>query len=128
MKPNSVTTYPFQGDSHFSVPVGMLIPMGDGGYYKAFIDENLPPNAHQVYDIVTAAENYDFAIAEYVKRPVDVLPETIDVLLIYPDAEEQLYQTLAVQVILKKVSGMTQAPAPTSDTRNVLPFDKWIIE
>ena len=128
MKKSSETIYPHQDKSHFPIPVGMLIPIGGGGYCKAFIDENLPLVSHQAYDIVTAAENYDYAIEQYVKRPMEELPEKIDVLLIFYDAEEQLYQTLAVQVILKRVNDMPGAIIPIFDTRTVLPFDKWLIE
>jgi len=122
------TIYPAEAIYQAGIPMGMIFPVGNGRQCKMFIDSNLSADACSTYDIIIAAEDFEYTIRQFAENYIDNLPDCINVLLIYHYPLEQRYKTIAIKVILKRMRKPGDIFAGASYNLNdevVLPFKEW---
>lgn len=105
---NVSSSFPDQLVNDFA-PLPMEVPDKNGYLYLLNFESSSESSRMHMYDVVAAAETYDYEIKHYVRNKNGEMPEIINVLLIYCNVDSQLCQTVDVKLSLKKINSESTA-------------------
>lgn len=97
----------------------------DGILYEVKVQKIIKEKNH-LFNCITSAEDYPYALEQYLKKQMHIFSSEAKVLLIYFDQELSLYATLPIQLSINKTcKDVTGADMSCTANNKVMSFLDW---
>ncbi|WP_157593290.1 hypothetical protein [Rufibacter tibetensis] len=102
--------------------------MGIDGLYRVEVVGQLG-SCDCVYHIVADSEDYEFAMYQFLESDSCVIPQSINVLLVYFDGQLGVYTTMGVKVKLEMIKVDFEIPNDSGEVSHyVMQFQEFVLK